>query len=82
MMKIGDLFKNVAGKSPREFKDLIGVEQAAHAALGHTIIIEPFESELVPKRGNIFEVGAFPGDLDKDVDAANGWMKKFCKTEI
>ena len=49
VMKIGDLFKNLAGKSPGEFKDPIGIEHAAQAALGYAINIEPFESELVPK---------------------------------
>jgi hypothetical protein len=80
-MKIGDLFKSVAGKSPAEFKDFIGVERAAQAALGHAITIEPFESELVPKRGNVFEVRSYPGDLDRDVDAANEWVMKFCKSK-
>lgn len=77
-MAIGDLFKKVAGKSPSEYRDLIEVERAAQKILGKALVIGSFKSDLVPKRGNIFEVAPYQGDLDKDLDAANERIRRIC----
>jgi len=77
-MAIGDLFKKVAGKSPSEFSDLIEIEREVQKVLGKALVVEPFKSGLVPKRGNIFEVVPYQGDLDKDLDVANERIKRIC----
>ncbi len=77
-MKIGELFKEVMGKNPSEYKSLEDLEKAIEKELGKKLDVEAFNSDLVPKRGNVFEVSTYSQDLDKELDERIERMRRIC----
>lgn len=52
--KPGDLFKEVTGRPVTDFPSVCDVERAVEDKLGHKLEFKYFDSNVVPRRGDIF----------------------------
>lgn len=52
--KPGDLFQEITGRSVTEFAGVRDVERAVEEKLGHKLEFKYFDSNVVPRRGDVF----------------------------
>jgi len=61
-MKYGIFFEQLVGKYPSEFESLIACEQAVEDAIGKTLPVCAYPSNLISSRGSVFPVISMQAD--------------------
>lgn len=77
--KFGDLFKEITGKKPQDFKSLLEIEKEVEQTKGIKLKTKAFASNLVHPRGNVFPITTDERDIDNEIDIQLKKMKRFLK---